>query len=113
MIVALLGAVIIVPSIVAYVLGLLFSLDITILRDTFRILLASVAYGLVISLSAGMLMLALSSLSRNSRYVALFWIGMWFVTGTVSGVLEAVECRAADSRVHRARGQRVGDALFE
>ena len=29
------------PAIVAYVLGLLFSLDVTILRDTFRILLAS------------------------------------------------------------------------
>ena len=86
-IVALLGAVIIVPSIVAYVLGLLFSLDITIVRDTFRILLASVAYGLVIALSAGLLILALSSLSRNSRYVALFWLGIWFVTGTVSGVL--------------------------
>ena len=41
-IVALLAAVIIVPSCVAYVLGLLFSLDITILRDTSRILLASV-----------------------------------------------------------------------
>ena len=27
-----------------------------------------------------MLMLALSSLSRNSRYVALFWMGIWFVT---------------------------------
>ena len=68
---------IIVPSLVAYVLGLLFSLDITIVRDTFGILLASVAYGLVIAVSAGLLMLALSSLSRNSRYVALFWMGIW------------------------------------
>ena len=45
---AFLGMVIIVPSIVAYVLGMLFSLDITILRDTFGILLASICYGLVI-----------------------------------------------------------------
>ena len=41
-IVALLGAVIVVPAIAAYLLGMLFSLDITILRDTYRILLASV-----------------------------------------------------------------------
>ena len=86
-IVAFLGMVIIVPSLAAYVLGLLFSLDITIVRDTFGILLASIAYGLVIAVSAGLLILALSSLSRNSRYVALFWLGIWFVSSTVSGVL--------------------------
>jgi ABC-2 type transport system permease protein len=90
-IVALLGSIVIVPSIVAYVLGLLFSLDITILRDTFRILVASVAYGLVISVSAGLLILALSALSRNSRYIALLWIGIWFVTSMVAGTLTEVE----------------------
>ena len=87
---AFLGMVIIVPSLIAYVLGLLFSLDITIVRDTFGILLASIAYGLVIALSAGMLMLALSSLSRNSRYVALFWVGIWFVSSIVATILEGV-----------------------
>jgi ABC-2 type transport system permease protein len=90
-IVALLTAVIILPCVVAYVLGLLFSLDITIVRDTSRILLASITYGLVIALSAGMLMLALSSLSRNSRYVALFWMGIWLVTGVVSFALMNIE----------------------
>ena len=90
-IVALLAAVIIVPSIIAYVLGLLFSLDITILRDTWKVLLAAVLYGLVIAVSAGTLMLALSSRSRNSRYVALFWIGVWILSSTVSVVLMSVE----------------------
>lgn len=90
-IVALLAAVIIVPSIIAYVLGLLFSLDITILRDTSKVLLAAVLYGLVIAASAGTLMLALSSLSRNSRYVAMFWIGVWILSSTVSVVLMSVE----------------------
>ena len=96
---ALLAAVIIVPSCVAYVLGLLFSLDITIVRDTSRILLASVAYGLVIAVSAGTLMLALSSLSRNSRYVALFWMGIWILSSTVSWVLMKVE---QEQRRHEA-----------
>ena len=36
---AFLGLVIIVPCLVAYVLGLLFSLDLTIVRDTYRLLL--------------------------------------------------------------------------
>jgi len=118
-IVALLGAVIVLPSIVAYVLGLLFSFDVTIVRDTFRILLASVAYGLLISLSAGLLILALSSLSRNSRYVALFWIGMWFVTSAVSGALETgYRERAARQRDWRplvsytANLGRVGEQLL-
>jgi ABC-2 type transport system permease protein len=78
---AFLGLVLIVPSLVAYGLGLLFSLDISILADTFRLLIACVAYGLIMTLSAGMLILALSSLSRNSRYIGLFWVGAWFVTG--------------------------------
>lgn len=98
-IVALLSAVIIVPCIVAYVLGLLFSLDITIVRDTSRILLASITYGLVIAISAGMLMLALSSLSRNSRYVALFWMGIWILSAMVSLVLMNIE---QEQRRHHA-----------
>ena len=89
-ILAFLSMVIIVPSIIAYVLGLLFSLDLTILRDTFGLLLATIAYGLVIALSAGLLILALSSLSRNSRYIALFWLGIWLVSNVTAGMLEMV-----------------------
>jgi ABC-2 type transport system permease protein len=96
---ALLAAVIVVPSIAAYILGLLFSLDLTIIRDTSRILLASVCYGIVIAISAGTLMLALSSLSRNSRYVALFWMCIWILTSTVSMVLMIVD---QEERRHQA-----------
>jgi len=90
-IVAILGMTITLPSLVAYTLGLLFSLDVTIVRDTFKLLFASAVYGLVVALSAGLLMLALSSLSRNSRYVALFWMSIWIVTSTVSWVLITVD----------------------
>jgi ABC-2 type transport system permease protein len=85
---AFLGMVIIVPSLLAYVLGLLFSLDLSIVPDTIRILLASIVYGLVIAVSAGTLMLALSSLSRNSRYVALIWLSVWIVSNAVAGILD-------------------------
>jgi ABC-2 type transport system permease protein len=98
-IVAFLGMVIIVPSLIAYVLGLAFSLDITILRDTFHILVASIVYGLVIAVSAGLLMLALSSLSRNSRYISLLWFAIWIGTYAVSGVLEAA------NQAHRGQQQ--------
>jgi ABC-2 type transport system permease protein len=85
-----LGLVIILPSLIAYVLGLLFSLDITILWDTYPVLAACLNYGIVIVLSAGTLMLALSSLSRNSRYIALFWVALWFVSGIVGLILDTV-----------------------
>jgi ABC-2 type transport system permease protein len=85
-----LGMVLIVPSLIAYVLGLLFSLDISIIPDTFPLLLACIGYGLVMCLSAGLLILALSSLSRNSRYVGLFWLAVWFVSSIVGTVLEGV-----------------------
>jgi ABC-2 type transport system permease protein len=85
-----LGAVTILPCLISYILGLAFSLDGSILHDTYRILLASLGYGLVIVLSAGALILALSSLSRNSRYIALFWVGLWFVSSVVGTVLDGV-----------------------
>jgi ABC-2 type transport system permease protein len=94
---AFLAMVIILPSVAAYILGLLFTLDITIIRDTFRLLLSVVAYGAIFSVSAGMLMLALSALSRSSRYVMLMWLAMWFISGATGIVLEGVE---AEQRMH-------------
>ncbi len=54
-IVAFLSMVVVFPSLVAYIFGLLFSLDLSIISDTFTILLGSIAYGLIIAVSAGML----------------------------------------------------------
>ena len=41
----------------------------------------------MVVLSAGTLMLAISSLSRNSRFVGAMWIGLWVVSGVASTVL--------------------------
>jgi len=96
-----LALVIIVPSIAAYILGLLFSLDITIIRDTLPLLLGVILYGLIFAVSAGLLVLALSSLSRNSRYVMLMWLALWFITVAAALVLQVM---SVQQRVHqRAR----------
>jgi ABC-2 type transport system permease protein len=79
--------VMIVPALIAYVLGLAFSLDISILGDTLPLLLSVIAYGVLIAISAGTLILAISSLSRNSRYVGLIWIGLWFGSWILAAVL--------------------------
>lgn len=97
-----LARVIILPCLIAYILGLLFSLDISIIKDTLPLLLASVTYGLVISLSAGLLMLALSSLTRNSRYVALFWLGIWFVSSVVAGILQTADHEQRQQAMYRS-----------
>lgn len=82
-----LGVVAIIPALLAYVLGVCFSLDLSVTWETARVVAAAVAYGLVIVVSTGTLMLAISSLSRNSRYVAVAWFGFWLVTNATSGIL--------------------------
>jgi ABC-2 type transport system permease protein len=73
--------VMLVPALLAYLIGLAFSLDPAVLRDTWRVLAASVAFSAVAAASMGLLMLALSSLSRNSRYVTAMWVGLWILGG--------------------------------
>jgi ABC-2 type transport system permease protein len=72
-------AVLLAPAVLAYVVGLAFSFDPRLVVDTWRVLAASIAFSLIATASAGLLMLAFSSLSRNSRYVAAMWVGLWMV----------------------------------
>ncbi len=90
-IVGFIGMVTIVPSLIAYACGLLFSLDFSIFKDTLGLLLCSMGYGLLIAISAGTLMLAFSSLSRNSRYVGLFWIGFLIISSITAAILNGFE----------------------
>lgn len=78
------------PAVGAYLLGVAFSLDLGVVRDTWRLLVGGILYGLVITFSAGTLMLALSSLSRRSIYVGLAWAGFVFLSSMLSGVLIGV-----------------------
>jgi ABC-2 type transport system permease protein len=75
------------PAIFAYAVGVCFSLDVGVVKDTYPLLLASVAYGLVITLSVGTLILAMSSLSRRSLYVGIAWAGLWLISGSVGSIL--------------------------
>ena len=83
-----LGAVTIGPAVAAYVLGLAFSFDLGVLKDTWRLLVGSAGYGLIVVLSAGTLMLAISSLSKNSRLVGAAWVVLWVVSNVSASVLQ-------------------------
>jgi ABC-2 type transport system permease protein len=102
-----LGLVTVGPAVAAWLLGGLFSLDFGVFLATGRILFGVIVYGLTASLSAGLLMLALSSLSRNSRYVAISWAGLWLITGIVSTSLRTAHEQNYYLRMFEAdRGRR-------
>jgi ABC-type transport system involved in multi-copper enzyme maturation permease subunit len=82
-----LAATVVVPAVVAYLLGVAFSLDLGIVRDTHRLLWSGLLYGLVITAASGTLMLALSSLSRRSVYVGIAWAGFIFLSHMLSSAL--------------------------
>jgi ABC-2 type transport system permease protein len=105
-----LGAVAVVPAVLAYVLGVVFSLDLGVIRDTAHLLPAALGYGLLIVLSAGTLMLALSSLSRNSRYIGALWVGVWFVSSGLATVLSIIHRESAFWETYRRErpSQQVG-----
>ncbi len=88
---AIVAAVAIVPAAAAYVLGVCFSLDLSVIRDTWRLLPGCILYGLVIVVSAGTIMLALSSLSRRSLYVGIAWFGLWVISSAVAAVLGGIQ----------------------
>jgi ABC-2 type transport system permease protein len=85
-----LGQILLVPALLAYVLGVCFSMDLTVVRDTARLMGGVILYCLVIMLSAGTLVLAFSALSRNSRYVQVTWFGFWIVSLILSAVLQGL-----------------------
>lgn len=91
------SAVTIVPALIAYNVGVAFSLDIGVIADTWRILVGCIVYGVVISLVCGLVMLAFSSLSRNSRVVAAMWVALWMISGMISDALVASSVRSAES----------------
>jgi ABC-2 type transport system permease protein len=111
---ACLAGVVVLPALLAFAMGLLFSLDFAVIKDEWRTVGGSVLYGVIILLSAGTLMLALSSLSRNSRYVAMMWVGLWIISNVLAGVLFAnirePECKLVSYTYNL---QRMGDVIFD
>jgi ABC-2 type transport system permease protein len=75
------------PAILAWVLGVLFSLKLSVVVEVLPLLYGSIITSLVIALSYGLIVLALSSLSRNSRYVSMMWFGFWMLSKALFAML--------------------------
>jgi ABC-2 type transport system permease protein len=108
------GAVAVAPALIGYLLGVCFSMDLSIFAHTGRVLLAILVYGAIVVLSAGMLMLALSSLSRNARYVGVMWIAVWLVGNIVASILfDGVRLRWGPLVSYTGNLLRMADGLMD
>ena len=75
---------------------------------------AAIAYGLVVVVSAGVLVLAVSSLSRNSRYVGIIWIGLWIVSNIAGEVLrETAHVKWGPLVSYTGNLERIGESLLD
>ncbi len=103
------------PAAFAWFLGILFSLKLSIIAEVFHLLWGSILVSLVISLTYGLWMLALSSLSRNSRYVAMMWFGWFLLTNALWGMLLAATHLAEWSYLasYSMNVQRVSEAILD
>ncbi len=79
-----------VPSIMLLVLQVLFSASFTFVRQNIYLIPAITLASLLMVLIASFTMLALSSLSKSSRYVAILYAGIMLFTNAIYGVVRLV-----------------------
>lgn len=78
------------PSALAWLFGALFSLSFAAIKDVLPLLLGSLLFSVVATVASGLVMLAFSSLSRNSRYVSMMFFGFWLLTNIMAGSLYGI-----------------------
>jgi ABC-2 type transport system permease protein len=102
-----------VPATLLLVLQVLFSGDLTFVRENLHILPAIAASSLLVSLTASMAMLALSSLSKSGRYAGILYAMIIFLSQAIYGVLRFV---TGDTKIawvsFSANLEQVGATIF-
>ena len=110
---ALLLAVTWVPAMMLLLLQVLFSGNLTFLREHLFLIPAITVFSLLYALLASFTMLALSSLSTNARYVGVLYTAALLFSDAVFGVLAAVTRSTGGSWVSfRANLAQIGDVIF-
>jgi ABC-2 type transport system permease protein len=103
-----------VPAMALLLLQVLFSGDVTFVRNNLHLLPAITIFSLLISGTASITMLALSSLSKSGRYVGILYAMVIFLSQAVYGVLRVV---TGDTQVawvsFSANLMQVGAAVFQ
>jgi ABC-2 type transport system permease protein len=102
-----------VPAILLLLLHMLFQGNFDFIRANLLLFPAITLYSFVYVLLASFTMLALSSLSNSSRYVAILYAGIIFFTDSVYSVLHAVTGNSSFSWISLGGNLRqVGNVIF-
>jgi ABC-2 type transport system permease protein len=102
-----------VPAMLLLVLQVMFSASLAFVRENLFLIPAITLASLAIVLVAAFTMLALSSLSKSARYVAILYAGIMLFTNAIYGVLRLVTRSSSVSWVSfTASLDQVCDAIF-
>jgi ABC-2 type transport system permease protein len=102
-----------VPGLMLLILQILFTGDLTFFRANLHLLPAIALFSFLQAITAASTMLALSSLSKSSRYVGILYAALIFLTQAVYGVLWRVTGDTSVSWVSfSANLLQVGSVLF-
>jgi ABC-2 type transport system permease protein len=102
-----------VPAIGLLALQVAFAGELSFVRENLFLLPAMTVFGFVYALLASFTMLALSSLSTSTRFVAVLYSGVLLFTQAIATVLEAVMGHSSWSWLSfRANLAQVGDVVF-
>ena len=83
------------------------------LKENYWIPFAIIAYSVIITLSASLLMLLFSSLTSNPRYATIGFCAVWFGTSVIYGVLKEITRTSSFALVSLwANYDRLGTVLF-
>jgi ABC-2 type transport system permease protein len=83
------------PAILLLIVQILFAGSLTFLRENFFLLPAITLYSLLQVLVSAMTMLALSSMSKSSRFVGIMYAGLIFFTAALFQALRGITARSS------------------
>lgn len=102
-----------VPALLLLLVQILFAGNFTFFLDNLYLFPAITLFSVVRVVAAASVMLALSSLSRSSRYVGVIYAGLIFFTQALSGVLRAVTRDSSMAWVSiESNLNQLGDVIF-
>ncbi len=101
------------PAILLLLVQMLFAGSTTFLRNNIHLVPAVTLFSLLQVLLAAFTMLALSSLSRSSRFVSIMYAGVMFFTAAIAGVVRAMTGHSTNEWLSpTAMLQQAGDIIF-
>lgn len=102
-----------VPGLLLFLLAILFKSDADFVRELYWVPGSIVVYSIIIMFSFGLVMLALSSLSKSSRFAGISFIAVFFFSQILYGILNGILRTTRVAWISLGNNlTQVGDLLF-